>query len=310
MKYPFANQPDSKKRSRLHGAFRGNTLAEYVGIASFIVVVCIASITVFTVNFKNLVAQVRDDMRQRQQAPIAAMLARQNNAANNLVHQLSSEQLALLENELATKVQTTGANGSTSVLAQQLAALAEKMLADGRIDEAQYNILMDLSNQGHKMAQTMGMLEDALRLAGGDAEKFKSMTFAVDGQTYNALELSRLIGFDGPVPEYFQEADILGGGPGAGQQMTQFLDLYNQALASGALNDPAIRATVDSASTQIANVSEATEHNIGQFAALGSINLNGPDDLAQLAGASITNMNSSKICTAGNFTDNGTLCTP
>lgn len=296
-------------RPRRYVALRGNTLAEYVGIGAFVVIACIVSLTLFSANFKNLVVQVRDDMRQRQQAPIAAMLARQQNGADGIANQLNSEQLAALESDFATKVQTTGANGSTSILAQQLAAAAEKMLAEGKITEDQYNILMELSNQGHKMAETQGMIEDALRLAGGNYEAFNNMKFMVDGQSYTGKELSLLVGFSGPQPSDFQSADILQDATGAGPQMAKFLELYNQALSTGALADSSLRATVDSASTQIASLGELTEDTIWRFS-VNDVQLNNEQDFANVAGSTATNMNSSKICKAGKFTDNGTLCSP
>lgn len=302
------NQPYSVKPQKLRYAVKGNTLAEYAGLGTFVVVACIVSISLFSMNFKNMISQVREDMRKRQQAPIAALLARQN-GINNIASQMNAEQLATLESDLATKLQTTGANGSTSVLAQQLANAAQKLLDDGKISEEQYNILMQLSNQGHKMAETQGMIEDAVRMAGGDFNKFNNMKFNVDGQTYTGMELARMVGFDGPKPDDFKEADILTTATGAGSQMSKFLDLYNQALSTGALSDPDLRATVDSASTQIAGIGETTEDAIWQFST-DYIKLNNEEDLAKVAGEHATNMNSSKICKAGKFKDNGALCSP
>lgn len=304
----MAKQPSKVKPARRRYALKGNALTEYAFGASFVVVACIASMALVSMNFKNLVALVREDMRTHQQAPIAALLVQQG-GMNSVGGPLSNEQLSVLESDLATKIQTTGANGSTVILAQQLASVAEMLLAEGKITQDQYNVLMALSNQGHKMAETQGMIEDALRLAGGDFNKFNNMKFNVDGQTYTGMELARMVGFEGPKPVDFQNTNILETVSGSGSQMSKFLDLYNQALSTGALSDPIVKATVDSASTQIASIGETTEDAIWQFS-IDYIQLSNEADFAKVTGEHATQMNSSKICKAGNFKDNGVLCTP
>lgn len=305
----FSSDRKNKVASIVSASSRGNTLAEYVFIGGTMVLVAIAGLMLLSSSINKAMAMLRDDMKTHQQAVIASLEA-QRGGLSAVAGQLNYDELDILGQDLKTKLQTTGANGSTNVLANQIEKAAALMLANGTIDEAQYDILMKLANQGHKMAEIQGLISDAMSYTNGDVAAFNSMKFTLDGQNYTANELAKMIGFDGPSPVDFASADILGSplGGTTGSAVSGFLDLYNQAVASGALSDPALKATVDSASTQIASLGELTED------ITWNVQNNGMpmDDanITTLTNTSSTQMNSSKICTAGQFQDNGVLCTP
>jgi hypothetical protein len=221
---------------------------------------------------------------------------------------LSPEQQALLQMSLADKIQTTGANGATELLANQLAAAAQLLLQQGKIDQAQYNILMELANQGHRMAQIQSLLDSGLKAANGDVAAFASTTYVLDGKTYTSGDLASLIGFTTYIPDSFYTGsplDIAPTDPNVQQESGKLLSLYNQALTSGALSDPAALATVNSAVAQIADLGELTENTVqtGIHTTGAVLTANTLSNLDQS-----THMTSAEICVAGDFQDNGVLC--
>lgn len=290
-------------------AAAGNTLTEYALIGILLVVVSFGALQVLGSNFNAAVAMIKSEASTKSSIATAAWVAH-NAAATGKTPTLTAEEQAILQESLTSKLQTTGANGATEILAKQLAAAAEQLLKDGKIDKSQYDLLIKLSNEGHKMAQMQGMIADAMKFAHGDVAALNNMKFTLDGKSYTAPELAAMIGFNGPSPASFGPTDILStpSGGTTGSEVGNFLDIYNQALASGALADPLAKSTVDSASTQIASLGELTEDTIWNVKDNGM-----PMDDANiktLTSESSTQMNSSKICNAGKFVDNGALCSP
>ncbi len=287
---------------------KGNAITEYALIGFLVLLSAIAGVQLFGANFNTAMGMVKDDMKAKNQAALAAWVSNTASATGKIPVLSLSEQ-ALLEESLTSKLQTTGANGSTEVLAKQLAAAAAKLLKDGKIDQSQYDILMKLSNQGHKMAQVQGMIADAMKYANGDVNLFNGLKFTLDGQSYTAPQLAKMIGFNGPSPADFGAANILCSPTGGttGSEVSNFLSLYNQALSSGALSDPLAKSTVDSASTQIASLGELTEDVVWNVQNGMSMDT---ASITTLTSTSTTTMNASKICTAGQFVDNGALCSP
>ena len=285
---------------------KGNAITEYALIGLLLLLSAIAAVQLCGANFNTAMGMVKDDMKAKNQAALAAWASNTASATGKMPALSLSEQ-ALLEESLTSKLQTTGANGSTEVLARQLAAAAAKLLKDGKIDQSQYDILMKLSNQGHKMAQVQGMIADAMKYANGDVNLFNGLKFTLDGQSYTAPQLAKMIGFNGPSPADFGTANILCSPTGGttGSEVGNFLSLYNQALSSGALSDPLAKSTVDSASTQIASLGELMEDVVWNVQNGMSMDT---ASITTLTSTSTTTMNSSKICTAGQFVDNGALC--
>lgn len=300
------NQVRPNASVRAHAASRGNTLMEYGISGALVMVVCIIGLQFLSGNLSTAMAKIRDDMQSRQQSAQSMhqmQMAMANAQAGGV---LSAAEQALLEQSLSQKLQTTGANGSTQVLASQLAASAAQLLADGKIDQSQYDILLQLSNQGHKIAQIEGVVSDALKMANGNWETFKNMSFTIDGQTYQANQLASMLGYHGLFPDDFASADILSANRDvAGSELASFLDLYQQASASGALSDQTASDTVTSAATQIASMGEVVEDSVAKF---GWGWVSAPSEVTTMQVSNASHMNSSKICKSGKFKDKGALC--
>lgn len=295
-------------RIKRRAVCQGNTLIEYILSGALILGLTISVILAFSTNLNKAFAALRDEMRSHRNQTQAAILARQSGGSSYTgLTNLSPQQLALLQSDLSTKLQTTGANGSTELFSQQIALSAQQMLDAGKIDQNQYDLLMKLANQGHQMAQIEGMIADAVQYAGGDLSKLKSLTYSFNGQNYTAIELSHLIGF---VVSSDSQTDLLAQDPSsAGSELSNFMSLYNQALNSGIVSTPELQSTVNSAAYQIASLGEITEENLWRFSA-DKTNLTSATDLNNASAESATHINSGKICAAGDFLDNGVLCKP
>jgi hypothetical protein len=299
------------------GICLGNSIPEYAVIALFLIFISLAGIQLLSANLNTAMAKVRDDMKTHQQAAQSVLAADQAAAAaaasgsSGMGAGLTAAQLALLQQSLADKVQTTGANGATELLAQQLASAAALLLAEGKISTTQYDILMQLSNQGHKMAEIESLIQNAITSTNGNKDLYNNLTIYYNGQSYTPDQLAAMLGLNGPHPEDFATTNILNVSatdPTAEAEMSNFLSLYQQALSSGALSDPAVASTVNSAATQIASLGEVVE-NSSHFLTTGEMSIDAATVNVVIA-QQASSMDSSTICTVGSFQDNGLLCTP
>jgi hypothetical protein len=150
----WQNLKRKKHFSFLRQTCSGNTVVEYSLIAMCVLFFCGIALQSINNNLSTAMADVRDDMKHHTQAAkdaqAADVAAAQGAAANSngSASDLSAADQALLQESLTDKVQTTGANGATEVLANQIVASAALLLQQGTIDQNQYDILMQLANQG------------------------------------------------------------------------------------------------------------------------------------------------------------------
>jgi len=299
-------------RSAPQGIWLGNSIPEYMVIALFLIFISLAGIQLLSANLNTAMAKVRDDMKTHQQAAQNVLAAEQAAAAaaasgaSGTGAGLTAAQAALLQQSLADKVQTSGANGATELLANQLSAAAELLLAEGKIDASQYDILMQLANQGHEIAQIESLIANAISSANGDTTLLQNMTLVYNGSTYTVTELSQMIG-TGATPADLATSNVLALDPAQyDSQIASFASLYTEALNSGALSDPTALSTVTSAAQQIGNLAESVEDTVYQ---VNNTGLAATTAAVQTQVASVASqMDSSNICTAGSFQDNGVLC--
>src|SRR6478609_890117 len=254
------------------GVWCGNTLPEYVLIALFLILACVTGIQLLSNNVSMAMVKVRDDMKTHQQAAQSVLAAEQPAAAaaangasgSGAGAGLTAAQTALLQQSLADKIQTSGANGATELLADQLSAAAELLLAQGKINASQYDILMQLANQGHRIAAIQDLITNAISSANGDTTLLQNMTLVYNGNTYTVSQLAQMIGTSSN-PAELANTNVLALDPSQyDSQIASFAGLYNEALNSGALSDPAAMSTVTSASQQIGNLAESVEDTVYQ----------------------------------------------
>jgi hypothetical protein len=283
----------------------GNTLLEYSLIGSLIALGCVAGLLGAGKNFAAMISGLKTEMSAHNQLAAAASkkaailsstTSPSGTSSVSTLLNLTPQEQALLEQPLAEKLQTTGANGTTELLAKQLEVVAAELLAEGKITEAQSNTILSLANQGHHLAELEGMVEQAVASQQG--------TITMNGQTDDLHTFVSQFAFSDLGPHQFSgNTDILSSNYAAYQEpeMAKFVSLYQEVIASGAASDPLVASTIRSAATQIASIAESTEDSI--FGGVQS-------DFNLALASRATQMNSAYICTAGNFSDNGLLCTP
>jgi hypothetical protein len=220
------------------------------------------------------------------------------------VHSLSSTEKVALSQNLANKVQTLGANGTTTLLANQLAMLARQLLMEGKVDTEQYNAIMALSNQGHRMAMIEGKVEEAMQLSRGNNTQFNTLSVNVDGKVYSAIDAALILGYSNVGAETLASENLLNTHFEGGSELNRFLSLYHQVEAMGLMSDPSVKATIDSAAWQIVSVGELMEGNVWYY----STGVLKEQDVRNSIVKGAVHLESARICTAGDFKDNGVMC--
>ncbi len=294
--------------SQFQKSLRGSAVVEYGLAGALILLVSISALIHFSGHLQANLQGVQGKLSGQGSSPVGLLdtQAVDRNSVQQVA--LSPEKLALLQSSLATKLQTTGANGSTKILAEQIELAAQTMLDKGTINQAQYDILVRLANQAHEVARIEGMVEQAVQHAQGNQQVFNEMKLNYNGQVYSAPDLSLLVGVSWQTPQSLAGTDIL--------QSTQLMGgmapvqaLYQEALEGGALDDPALKATVDSATAQIMQIGELSENAVYNFSVYGDP-LSNAESLHVAMAQQSTDFQATNICRSGGFSDTGVLCSP
>jgi hypothetical protein len=223
---------------------------------------------------------------------------------------------------LGQSIATLGANGTTTLLADNLAQLAKKLRDSDEITQAQFNILTKLANQGHDIAEIAGVVEQAVKqYPTANAQEFFSAKVLLDGKLTTMKNVLDVNGYytDNNIAKGYRynpatgemyntlPADLLNPSNAPdGQSLNTLLKLYQQADSSGALLDPAIKQVVSSLTTQIALTLESLEQAEGDV----FMGHSEPEQIQSIAASTAIHIDSSGICETGNATDSGVHCSP
>ncbi len=127
-------------------------------------------------------------------------------------------------NNIAESIETAGANGTTTLLLSSLDTLTAHAEILGELDSKQINSLKNLANQGHRMAlieQTIETFESPT----GSSTGLETASIPFEGKDYHKDNLANKVSV-------------------SGVEGSQFLDLYKEAVAEGALENPAMMTVV------------------------------------------------------------------
>lgn len=290
----------------------GNAIQEYALIGALAILACMGVLLSLGGSLNSLMLGLKQDMHSHREVTVQVKQPRDFQSVPGIIAETSAppqtggmaqEENPLIQRNLATKLQTLGANGTTELLANQIAELAKSLYEQGEITEAQRNTLLTLANKGHEMAQVERMLEDYVAMAGENRQQFNNMKIEFQGKQYTPMELSKLIGINRVQPEtikdFFREARD------TGSLLADFQSLYLEAEKNGSMQVPAIKSLVTSAASQIIITGELMEHSYYKYHD-GTY-----DDVASMKERIVskaTNVNSWQICKSGNGLDDGTLC--
>ncbi len=210
-----------------------------------------------------------------------------------------------LPKSLKAEIDATGANGVTMKLANQMKALAKALARSGEIDKNQQSLLMALANQGHFMGKIQGHLATIADSAHTVGE-FQGSYVTIDGKYYTTADLINAVGYGG-VNIVVGPEDV---GPDpfsaplAFPETQAFIDLYHQAEASGAMNDPGVKALIEEFACEILFLGEVVQHGAVQSIVQNDMGLMSDSALA----SETVHFDSSGICQAGNHQSQNYTC--
>jgi hypothetical protein len=312
----------------------GNTMVEYV-LPGLLVALCsIAAFLAVGGSFQELMQDLRQDMSKSsastkqqtdlQKAQMGAYILKQTlnsgvatQLPSNIAATMASLNATQAAQQTTSTITTLGANGATQQLSDHIVQLANQWKAEGKITDAQLNVLINLANEGHQLATEEKMFTEALLAGQTDLE--------VNGQSYS-LSVNEALGYNKQMAP-----DVWGLNPEAANpllrpfaqayqnfvQMQSQLDpalsqqISNLAIQISAVDD-GLKWSVDDALTGHASQNTMTAENLWQATAAhfqDNIN-NSPAASSTVAAdaSSLTNTNSTQICTNGKGQDNGTVC--
>jgi hypothetical protein len=206
--------------------------------------------------------------------------------------------------DLPTTISTLGANGTTEVLSDTILKLAKQQLAAGAISQDQYNTLVALSNQGHYLGELAGAIQTAAANS-TDGTTFNDTMVVIKGESVPIVSLNGMLGIKN---ENYNDPSTMTtdalNSKAAQPPLQQFNDLYQQALTSGALNDPVVKQVVKDAAAKIAQINTSMDYLAGGVSTEVVSATSSSDYLSGL----LVHQNASTICTAGNASDTGVSC--
>jgi hypothetical protein len=207
-----------------------------------------------------------------------------------------------LDTPLSTAVMTAGVNGTTSVLADNIQVIAAQLLAANELTEAQYNSLITLANEGHRLGTMMGLMEEAAANARTNDE-FDATIVTFEGKRIAIEELENGLGYAATSTEELPK-NPLSTSDRPYKDTARFIAAYQSALKSGAMDDPQTQQIVESLASQIAYL-VASIDNTQASASTNEIKLSAfMDNTSDL----LVHVDSAGICTAGNGNDSGIQC--
>jgi hypothetical protein len=195
--------------------------------------------------------------------------------------------------DLPKSIVALGANGTTAKLLATLERLTQELQAQGEITEEQAATLRNLANRGHDMAEREKWIENYLANSSNDRPQL-GVPVVYKGETY------------GDFGKFGQSIDIFTNGSKSDTQAA-FDAAYQQALNSSALQDPAVRAVVESLVQDIVNVADTFAEGTYKF-------VNNPDrfptynSLLDFTASRQTHENSAAICHTDHRADTGVQC--
>jgi len=213
---------------------------------------------------------------------------------------------AALENNLGKIVLTSGANGATKLMADQITAMAEQLKASGEITATQYNALIELANQGHNLANIEQQFETIVATSPSGSvvsDRVLATPSLLEGDP-NAKFVYYTIGYSGSssdnpltIPDPLDTSHAV-------WTTQRFLMAYDTAVSSGALNDPSVKSVIDALSSNIGYLSSLVGATTGQI----TFDQISPNQQTATMAAQLTHEDSGGICKVGSGTDSGLHC--
>ncbi len=286
----------------------GQGLVEYSLIGLLVLIVCVGALKILSGGIDGLMQRLHasTEVTQEQKIAIANQQARPSTPSSGQGRQFvtlkgSTISLPPAIDDMGTTIKTLGSNGTTSILATSLEVLVAELVANNELTEQQAQSLIELANKGHSIAVSQKLFEDIIantkttKAYRAIIEKDATLTF-FDGESFNYL-----LGYYVP-----SAGDPLQPGVESHGAAGELLDAYHAAVASGALDDPAVRAVVDALTRNITNLTHTSAHTFASLARDEIVHSEVNGVIAE--NIEETHNNSTQICSTGNGKDTGKQC--
>jgi hypothetical protein len=313
----------------------GQNLSEYVLAISLVVVLSLGGLSVLAQSQKGFLNNIYNMLAgggQAVQAPAPVVPAPNKGNNNNgllantfnLPVKGSPQVQAAFENykntgSMEALVETAGASGTTNVLLESLINAASLQLQGGKISQASYDQIINLSNKGHRLADVQGLVEKTFAQCNGDLTCYKTAYVEYENFTHLLVNLDDMTANTHQYTEQASSMTTVNGGKlGATHMLLQpsghgnwwMKDFLTQwETVQGELSGNAeLKAMVDRLSLEIAVVNGTASIAINNFQSgearhaiqVGALN-------ASVAEA-VSRYNSQKICETGQGKNEITFC--
>lgn len=262
-------------------------MAEY-GMVGGLLIFCLAGLMLLGPSINGLFGKVKNDMtlRSNQSDIVGATSAQlnekaQESSSSNLPSQYSIDENGNAVDASNGTLQVAGSNGERDY-AQILRDKNGKAIPIEDLSPEEQQIIKDLSNSEHTVAQYEEALHRLSIYSGGDVEKFKNSTIMVNGSPMKAQQLMAFMQFAGIMVD-FQTGSVI-----SNANIKQETANYVSGKASqvtGQVND------VLKAGSETVNNNET------------------PNKVNEVANSKETHQNASDTCAAGQYSDTGIACT-
>jgi Flp pilus assembly pilin Flp len=252
----------------------GNALIEYTIIGAVILIAVIPSFSNLGKAFADWLDYLKGDMNshivasQQAEAAQKGLLAAKEQEPEPSAKATSDGSTSIKPSDyslnLTNVVQTIGANGATSQLAQELQALAKKMKDSGEIDQAEADKILALANQGFRLADLENLVETQSKNA-GSTQAFLASSINFNGKTMSMQDVAGIIGYGTPTdltedikndPNYMMSTQY------ASPETLTFLNLYNDATGVNGIQNQEAKNVVTKLSSEIAYLTDAVSNLI------------------------------------------------
>jgi hypothetical protein len=305
MTKPFMRQVPGQK-------CHGQSAFEYTVIPCLLLVVSLGGLTLLGGNFNDLALNAKKTLKNQMTTREGAKKTLAQAvlpAPETLTSPVTAEELLTdtsedlpetsgTTNSMAETVNTLGANGAISTVAQEISLLANELLAQKKLTATEYNLFIKLASQGYVLAGVNAQIEQAAKKSTSLAE-FENAKITVNGQVYTVGSFATVTSSMDRTREFY----IINPSPIPGDRskdiLQNFKDAANDVAYSLERNSP-VFTQIDKLIREIFAIQVAADKSRKNI-------LKAQDSLANLikGTASQISTNSTVICTVGNGNGNG-----
>lgn len=287
----------------------GNSVTEYLLPIAFIGLLLLVSLPLLSTSFKNASPGMFEASSKPSQPNSMAVKKMGKMPYTQDMELTLSDGTSITLEEFPTNsgklVELLGGNGTTEVMLAQMLQLADKLFAEGKLTQTQYNQFKDLANQGHTISNIEALVEKRIQAAKSDRSVIKQ-PIAFSGKTYaNLADLTHqqlnwcdgcnAAGNNKELYSFLKSVGypLRGDTETVGGAVYPFLSLYKSLYDSGAMKEPAVKNTMTYLVSQIDYMADLTANASHRL----TIEQNSsPEQEVQRMASDVSHYRSGEIC--------------